>query len=230
MSELHQRLIAIGLRAAADHGFALAGGYAVQAHHVVERLSDDVDLFTSWDRRSEVATATEEVMAAYRQEGFEVTVAEQSETFVRLLVSAPPESDPEQATKVELVADIRMNPPVRMNVGPVLHRDDVAAGKMSALFSRAAARDYIDVAALIAGGHYTREALLELATERDGGFDPDVFAQMLAGIHRYKDADFLRYGIDPLFLREVREQTTSWHRELTSRVDQGPDPQSVSGP
>jgi hypothetical protein len=40
MSELHQHLITLGLQAAADRGFALAGGYAVQAYHVVERLSD----------------------------------------------------------------------------------------------------------------------------------------------------------------------------------------------
>lgn len=218
MDELHQRLITIGLRAAAEHGFALAGGYAVQAYRVVERLSDDVDLFTSWDRRGEVAAATEQVVAAYREAGLVATIDDQSESFVRLLVTDPltnPEADQEQATKVELVADIRLHPPVDMAVGPVLHLDDVAGGKVSALFARAAARDYIDVASLLRGGHYTREELLDLAAERDGGFDRAVFAQMLAGISRYKDADFLRYGIDRATLDEVRAEIADWHRQLT---------------
>ncbi|MDQ0605143.1 hypothetical protein QF037_009488 [Streptomyces canus] len=46
MDELHRRLIRIGLDALADDfGYALAGGYAVQAHQIVNRVSDDVDLF-----------------------------------------------------------------------------------------------------------------------------------------------------------------------------------------
>lgn len=46
MDDLHRQLIRIGLDALAkDYGYALAGGYAVQAHHIVKRISDDVDLF-----------------------------------------------------------------------------------------------------------------------------------------------------------------------------------------
>lgn len=217
--DIHEQLIALGLAAGAAHGFALAGGYAVQAHRIVTRLSDDVDLFTSWDRRDEVATATEHIVDAYRRHGFRVTVADDSGAYVRLLVNvADTADDPDQAVKVELVADIRLHPPVQMAVGPVLHRDDVAGGKMSALFSRAAARDYIDIAALVAGGHYTRDELLGLAAERDAGFDRDVFAQMLAGIHRYKDEDFLRYGIDHDTLHRTREQITAWHDHLTGHT------------
>ncbi|GAA4993044.1 hypothetical protein GCM10023205_77140 [Yinghuangia aomiensis] len=217
---LHEQLIALGLAAGAEHGFALAGGYAVQAHRIVTRLSDDVDLFTSWDRRDEVAAATEHIVAAYRRHGFRVTVADDTGAYVRLLVNAADTADdPDQAVKVELVADIRLHPPVQMAVGPVLHRDDdIAAGKMSALFSRAAARDYIDVAALVAGGHYTRDELLDLVAERDAGFDRAVFAQMLAGIHRYKDEDFLRYGIDHDTLRRTRAQITAWHDHLTGHT------------
>lgn len=224
MDELHQRLIGIGLRAAAEHGFALAGGYAVQAHDVVTRLSDDVDLFTSWDRRDELAAAAEQVAAAYRDAGLAVTVDEQREHYVRLQITDPatnPAGDLEQATKVELLPDLRLNPPVQMSIGPVLHRDDVAGGKMTALFSRAAARDYIDVASLLSGGHYTRTALLELAARRDGGFDRSVFAQMLAGIHRYKDEDFLRYGIERAQLDAVRAEIVDWHRELTEQPRSG---------
>jgi hypothetical protein len=45
----HRWLAQIGLQAAAQFGFALAGGYAVQEHGIIQRLSEDVGLFTSWD-------------------------------------------------------------------------------------------------------------------------------------------------------------------------------------
>ncbi|WP_436786038.1 hypothetical protein [Yinghuangia sp. YIM S10712] len=50
--------------------------------------------------------------------------------------------------------------------------------------------------------------------ERDGGFDQAVFAHMLDGIHRYKDADFLRYGITPATLRQTHDQINNWHAQL----------------
>jgi hypothetical protein len=52
VDELHHRLIRIGLDALAqDYGYALAGGYAIQAHHIVQRISDNVDLFAPSGRK-----------------------------------------------------------------------------------------------------------------------------------------------------------------------------------
>ena len=43
-------------------GFVLAGGYALQAHQLVDRMSEDVDLFTDrWDS-NELGRAVEAVM------------------------------------------------------------------------------------------------------------------------------------------------------------------------
>lgn len=47
MDPAHRRLAEIGLRAVDGYGFAFAGGYAVQAHGILERPSEDVDLFTA---------------------------------------------------------------------------------------------------------------------------------------------------------------------------------------
>ena len=46
LDELHREVAAIALRAAARHGFALAGGCALIAHGVIGRPTQDVDLFT----------------------------------------------------------------------------------------------------------------------------------------------------------------------------------------
>nr|WSX75719.1 nucleotidyl transferase AbiEii/AbiGii toxin family protein [Streptomyces sp. NBC_00899] len=169
MDEQHHRLIRIALDALADdYGYALAGGYAIQAHHIVQRVSEDVDLFAPVARaRQEMPEATTRVATAYEAAGYSVDVAQQVETYTRLTVTDPATGT---RTKVELVAEFLHHPPVDSDLGPVLHPDDLAAGKTSALFSRAEVRDAIDVDGLIKAG-YTRARLMELAAENDAGFD-----------------------------------------------------------
>jgi hypothetical protein len=41
-SSIHRRLAEIGLRVGARYGLALAGGYAIAAHGILERPSEDV--------------------------------------------------------------------------------------------------------------------------------------------------------------------------------------------
>jgi hypothetical protein len=53
----HRRLARAGLAVARRYGFALAGGYAVQAAGLLERPSDDLDLFTALTRRDEFSAA-----------------------------------------------------------------------------------------------------------------------------------------------------------------------------
>jgi hypothetical protein len=49
MDPRHRQLAEIALQAAGSaYGLALAGGYAVRAHGMGDRPSDDVDLFTDW--------------------------------------------------------------------------------------------------------------------------------------------------------------------------------------
>ena len=62
MDPFHERLARTGLGAADRYGFALAGGYAVQAAGLLERPSEDVDLFTAWDRRQEFTAAVTAVV------------------------------------------------------------------------------------------------------------------------------------------------------------------------
>jgi hypothetical protein len=49
----HSKITQIALDVAAEYGFALAGGYAVSAHGMGNRLSGDVDLFTDRQRRAD---------------------------------------------------------------------------------------------------------------------------------------------------------------------------------
>jgi Nucleotidyl transferase AbiEii toxin, Type IV TA system len=212
VEELHRRLIRIELDALAeDYGYALAGGYAVQAHHIVSRVSDDVDLFAPFERASgHMGEAVARITDAYEAAGFTVEHAHQTSAYARLNVADPATG---AQCKVELVAEFLHHEPVESDLGPVLHRDDVAAGKTSALFTRAEARDAIDVHGLLKVG-YTREQLMDLAAQNDAGFDRRMFADSLARIRRYSDKQFAAYNLDAEEAAAIRAVFADWQRHL----------------
>ena len=72
--------------------------------------------------------------------------------------------------------------PVQLDVGPVLHQDDLAADKVLAMWGRGEPRDFVDVVALL--GRYTEDHLLELAALKDRGFIVESFCEALAAVQR----------------------------------------------
>jgi hypothetical protein len=225
MDDYHRRLARIALSAAVDHGFALAGGYAVQAHGVLQRPSEDIDLFTS-SARDDFADGVAKVCTAYAEHGLAVRVDVDSPQFVRLSVS---DTTTGQVTKVELAADLRSHPPVTMEIGPVVHLDDVAGGKVEALFTRAEARDFIDVDALLTTGRFSRDRLLDLAASRDLGFDRAVFAQMLSALDLYPDSELVAYGLTETQICTLRSHFAAWRAALIQDHLDGNKDQSGEG-
>ena len=210
MDAFHERLAQVALRAASGLGFALAGGYAVEAHGFLTRPSEDIDLFTSAER-TDFRDGVTAIESAYEQNGIAVRVDVCSDHFARLWVT---DTVSGQSGKVELAADIRSKAPVTMNIGPVVHVDDVAGGKMEALFTRAEARDFIDIDAIVTSGRFTRTSLQELAATRDAGFDLRVLADMLSVIEIYPDAEFSAYGLHGDQIQQMRERFADWRSEL----------------
>jgi hypothetical protein len=70
---LHRLLAEIGLRAGGPFGFALAGGHAIAAHGIIDRPSEDVDLFADWQRRADFPTAVNAVIADRLSAGWSAT-------------------------------------------------------------------------------------------------------------------------------------------------------------
>jgi nucleotidyltransferase AbiEii toxin of type IV toxin-antitoxin system len=201
----------MGLDAAERFGFALAGGYAVQAAGFLQRPSEDIDLFTVWERRAEFEAAAVAIVAAYHGAGLSVEAERRHDTFMRLTVS-----DGQQMAKVELGVDIRANEPVRIAIGPVLHPDDAVANKIRALYDRALARDFIDIDAVLRSGRYDRSDLLRLAERFDITFDRTVFAEALGQAQLLDDDDFVPYGVVGADLEQLRHQFAAWRKELTN--------------
>jgi hypothetical protein len=89
MDPFHERLARLALEAAAHYGFCLAGGYAVQAHGFVNRVSKDVDLFTTMAAAADFPAAQTAVVTALEADGLAVSVEREGATFARLAVCDP---------------------------------------------------------------------------------------------------------------------------------------------
>ena len=64
VSELHHQVAAAALQAASQHGFALGGGNALIAHGVIDRITQDVDLFTDEEHGVEAVVEAVETRTA----------------------------------------------------------------------------------------------------------------------------------------------------------------------
>jgi hypothetical protein len=213
VERLHAQIAAVGLAAVGSFGFALAGGYAVQIHGLLRRRSDDVDLFTDRPDPAAFAQAVRTAITAYQDAGFRVDVEVSAEVFARLRLTDPSG----QSAKVELACDWRAHQPVQLDIGPVLHPDDAVANKVTALFGRAAPRDYVDVHAALVSGRYTPDRLLTLAKEHDDGFDPEWFARALLAVDRWPDREYEAYGLDPARVKQMRSDLRRWAQGITAR-------------
>lgn len=191
--ELHRHVAAIALRAVGrKYEVALAGGNALMVHDIVNRRTEDVDLFVR--RLGNVSAAAAEIEAALRDAGYAAARIDQAggladiwpdagEELAEWQVTAP---DGEhtmqlQAAYFELLAD----PVTVPDIGPVLALDDLAGWKTVALASRVMARDYVDVAALLK--KYTVAQLIALARERDPGLTDADFADAGRHLDRMRD-------------------------------------------
>ena len=205
----------VGLATLATYGFVLAGGYALQAHQLVDRMSEDIDLFTDrWDRE-EFQRAVTAVCEAYRRDGMQVSVSRQAETFARILVTDLRSSS---AASIDLAADARRLDPVELSIGPVLAEQDAVASKVATVFSRREARDYLDLAGILDSGRFSREELMLLGAEADAGFTSGWFAEALANVDRFSDQNFAEYGVDPGRIGHVRELMRGWSRDLRDEI------------
>jgi Nucleotidyl transferase AbiEii toxin, Type IV TA system len=216
VSDLHREVAVVALRAAARHGFALGGGNALIAHGVIDRPTEDVDLFT--DREHGVAAAADAVDAALREAGF---TAERQDTATGLagafegmgegLAEWIITTQGGREMMLQMAYFDRGHQPVLMEFGPVLDLDDVLGGKVAALASRAAERDYTDVAAALARG-YTVAQLTGLAVALDPGLTAEDFADAGQRLDRLSDDRFARYGLTPEDVTRLREQFAAWPR------------------
>jgi hypothetical protein len=215
VSKFHGQVATIALRAAAPHGFALGGGNALIAHGVIDRATQDVDVFS--DEQGGVAAAADAVDAALREAGFGTERRDETasladifygigEGLAEWIVTAP---SGEQML-LQLAYFDRARKPVVMDIGPVLDLEDVVGGKMCALASRVEPRDYVDVAAAL--GRYSREQMIAFSRRLDPGLTGSDFADAARRLDQWGDRVFAPFGLSPEDVALLRERFASWPR------------------
>jgi hypothetical protein len=220
VDEFHRRVATIALGTAARHGFALGGGNALITHGIIDRYTEDVDLFT--DQEAGVEIAAEVVDAALREAGLET---ERRDKTAGLADIFPGMGDglaewivtalSGEQMMLQMAYFDRARSPVIMDFGPVLHLEDVLGGKVCALASRALERDYVDTAAALE--HYSVDQLIGFAQRLDPGLTDRDFADAGRRLDRMHDDLFTRYGLTQDDVSRLRHRLAAWPRVAPPR-------------
>ncbi|HZN19398.1 MAG TPA: hypothetical protein VFB84_14655 [Micromonosporaceae bacterium] len=91
----------------------------------------------------------------------------------------------ELAVRLPLAHFDRSLSPVVMDIGPVLHLDDIVGTKVAAMATRAYPRDFIDVAGALV--RYTRKELVDLARQADPALTDEELAEAMLRLDRLDD-------------------------------------------
>ena len=215
VSEFHGQVAATALRAAAPHGFALGGGNALIAHGVIDRFTQDVDVFS--DEVGGVEAAADAVEAALRASGFGTERRDKAgglsdifyglgEGMAEWIVTAPGG----EQMMLQMAYFERARRPVIMEFGPVLDLEDVVGGKVCALASRVEPRDYVDTAAAL--DRYTVEQIIGFARRLDPGLTDRDFADAAERLDHWGDGVFASFGLGPDGIAELRARFAAWPR------------------
>lgn len=211
LSPLQERLRRLVAQLPEAETLALAGGAALIVKGIVSRPTRDLDFFaTSSEEVNRILPPLEDLLT---QHGLEVNRVQVADGFVRLLVSSEVET-----TTVDLSWDARRFPLERTDAGPILAEEELATDKMLALFGRAAARDFVDVAALTS--RYGLDRLCGLAADKDPGFDRSVLVDMLRSFGRLPRADF---DVNDAEFDHLRDEVDCWRRQLELEEPSGAD-------
>ena len=200
----------IALAVATKHGFVLGGGFAWLVTGLVQRPTEDVDLFT--DTAGGVAAAAGEVARALTAAGYRVVREEGDELFAGMAEDLQEflVAGPDRALRLTLCRLDRRRAPVVMELGPVMHLDDLVATKVAALVNRREVRDYIDVAAALE--RYPLARVLELARAADPAIEAADIAEAGRYLDRLDDARFALYGMKNRDILALRERLRDWPR------------------
>ncbi|MFG3253843.1 nucleotidyl transferase AbiEii/AbiGii toxin family protein [Streptomyces sp. NPDC048172] len=218
LTDLHRRLLADVLAVGGPYPLALAGGYAVQAHGLVNRLSQDLDVATeNPDRMEDIASV---VRSGLEQRGWRVRALETDPLSARLIVTDPTSHE---ECEVDILKEALWRPPVRTEHGLVLSLQDVVGTKVRALADRGLARDLIDVQA--AADRWSHIELEELGRRhaRDS-FDLSELQARLGGADWIDDLEFAAYGLDDRAILALRQWAQTWADDIAERLQELEDP------
>ncbi|REE98641.1 hypothetical protein [Thermomonospora umbrina] len=206
----HRRLVETGAGPCREYGLFLAGGYAMRAHGLVGRPSDDLGFAAVLASPEEAAGV---LAVHYRGQGLTVLHPDSGARAARLTVRDPATGE---SCEVDLeAAELRVSP-VTVDGCPVVGFDDAIGLTIRAVHDRCLAGDLVDAASL--AGHYGFERLEWLCRSHEPEFSLRSLADRLETAELRGVEDFERYGLGEDDVRRVRRFAAEWAHDIALRL------------
>lgn len=216
-----RRITRVALQALGQDGFALAGSGAIREHGLIDRPTQDIDLFTVASARERFSPALDSVVEALEEHGYVVDVLRRSAGFAQLEVTG----SSGLTIEMDLGVDWRAHAPVHLEVGPVLSIDDAVGNKIAALYWRGEVRDYLDADAIRQAERYSDGQLIELVRTSDTGFDLTYFIHRLDGARQLDVDQVADYGLGAADLARIKTRMAMWASTLRKQLANNEDEQ-----
>jgi predicted nucleotidyltransferase component of viral defense system len=212
LNDLHRRLLQDVLAIGNSFPFVITGGYAVQAHGLVDRLSRDIDVATESSVSMEVIVST--LVAGLTDRSWRVRIIGIEPLTARLMVTDP---ETDQDCEVDVLKEAFNQPPKETPYGPVLAFDDVIGTKVRALANRGYPRDLIDIHA--AAAHRSLAELESLGRLHAwDAFSLQDLADRLDAAQFLDDEDFAAYGLTVDDIAALRRWAQAWAGDIARRI------------
>jgi hypothetical protein len=212
MPELHARLLADVIAIGDLYPLVLTGGYAVRAHRLVSRPSQDLEVAT--ENPAPMADIAATLRAGLEARGWQVKSLETAPLSARFTVSDPVTG---QDCEVDILKEVFWRPIAQSRYGPVLAEEDVIGTKVRALGDRGAPRDLIDVFA--ASQRWSTAELEEFGRRHSRGrFEQEDLQANLTGAEWTDDEAFAAYGLSNAAIAALRAWAVQWADDLAARL------------
>lgn len=212
LTPLQERIAEIVRGLPEARGFALAGAGGLLVRGLIDRPTRDLDYFTVPGEEEALSALRDALERALDRAALDHSRQRDLSTFIRVEVS-----DGDDRCEIDLAIDYRALPAEPSNYGPTLAVRELAANKVLALFDRAEARDFLDLVELTR--HFELQPLMDLAAEKDTGFDTAGFLDALASIQRFTSDDF---GVSEAEYERLSATVARWRNDLGR--EQGREP------
>jgi hypothetical protein len=212
LNALHRRLLRDVLETGNAFPFVITGGYAVQAHGLVDRLSRDIDVATN--SSIPMASVADHLVAGLTQRGWQVRVIAVDPVSARFMVSDPGSGED---CEVDILKEGFNGPPETTPYGPVLALDDVIGTKVRALADRGYPRDLIDIHA---ASKIRSQGELEILGRRCAWdeFSLEGLATRLGSVQWRADEEFSAYGLSDDEIADLRRWAQAWSDDINRRL------------
>jgi predicted nucleotidyltransferase component of viral defense system len=213
LNDLHRRLLQDVLEIGNAFPLVITGGYAVQAHRIVDRFSQDIDMAT--DSRVTMETIVTTVVDGLTERGWRVEIIGVDVHGARMMTT---DQDSGEQCELDVLRESFSRPPETTPYGPVLALDDVIGTKVRALADRGLPRDLIDIHA---ASRLRTTAELEALGRRhawEDEFSLEDLKFRLDGADWYDDQAFAEYGLTDQKISDLRRWAQAWSDDLNRRL------------